>query len=161
MGKFKKTDQYGVGMVRFIPEDIGTFNDGDIIRTKEGDHIQYIDKGAAEHLDYDIMKKHWDRVSLVLTDTEFSVGDEIINFATGEKTIATEDDMKSKRLTHSVVLGKTSIAARKIFDSGFIHIGMSMDAERISLRECTIPNHENDITGYWFRIKCPCCGEYK
>ena len=161
MKQFKETDEFGTSMIKLMPEDIGKYEDDDIIRTKGHHHIQFIQKGTADTMQYDVMKKHWDRMIIVLVDLNFNVGDTIVNAWTGSKLIATEGDIKTKRMTHFKILGQASNAVKGMLRNGFVSDGCQIDAQRMPLHECAIPNHENDVTGYWFKIKCPCCGEYK
>lgn len=149
------------GIIKLITDNSEPFATGDIIRDKHGDHLQIVPEGAIEHMNQARMLKKWDRVIPYFADLDVRIGDEITDFRTGEKSIANENTIRLYRSMYFKLLGKTSLVVKQYIMGKFIDDGYVTLAERHELHEESMPGHENDVTGYWFKIKCPCCNDFK
>lgn len=158
------------GTVILLPNNLGTWEAGDAIMSKSSTgHIQFLDEYSLEHMDKDKMLKEWDRVIPYLVSYDFDKGDVVymydgqqrISTVMGTESIATEDMVKYGSNLYFKILGKTSKAVVRWIKRGMFHNNTTVDAIPQPLRECSIPGHENDITGHWYETKCPCCEEYK
>jgi len=150
----------GSGVVMMLPDNYSKWNDGDIIKSKDGNHLQILET-FGHYIDSDKMAAKWDKVTPFIVTYDFEEGDEIVVVESGEKTKATVDMAKYNNGLYYKILGKATTVVAGWIMRGWIHPGTTVNTEMIPLRECTIPEHERDITGYYYKVKCPCCEDYK